>query len=248
MADANRDAQSGPWDIDALETLSQWDLPWAAACVKVTDNPWTGVLPRRFVELVGVALNAACTNLNSDGARRHIRAALDAGTTRDEILMVLKMGSLMAIHSLSLGAPILLEEAKAAGAAPAKKQAPTPACDKLKAVGQWNTAWDPFLDLDPVWTDAFMATGMGIYGSTVLTPKEVELLSIAFDASFTHMYAPGTRRHIKGALKAGATVEEIMDVLKLCVAQGVQAINLGLPILEEELNHRSGRETSKENS
>ena len=62
------------------------------------------------------------------------------------------------------------------------------------------------------------------------------------------MYAPGTRRHIKGALKAGATVEEIMDVLKLCVAQGVQAINLGLPILEEELNHRSGRETSKENS
>ena len=35
------------------------ELPWAAACVKVTDNPWTGVLPRRFVELVGVALNAA---------------------------------------------------------------------------------------------------------------------------------------------------------------------------------------------
>jgi hypothetical protein len=30
--------------------------------------------------------------------------------------------------------------------------------------------------------------------------KEVELLSIAFDASFTHMYAPGTRRHIQGAL------------------------------------------------
>jgi len=49
------------------------------------------------------------------------------------------------------------------------------------------------------------------------------------------MYAPGVRRHIKGALKAGATMEEIMEVLKLCVVQGVQACNLGVPILAEEL-------------
>ena len=63
----------------------------------------------------------------------------------------------------------------------------------------------------------------------------VELLSIAFDASFTHMYAPGTRRHIKAALKLGATMEEIMEVLKLCVVQGVQACNLAIPILAEEL-------------
>jgi alkylhydroperoxidase/carboxymuconolactone decarboxylase family protein YurZ len=34
------------------------------------------------------------------------------------------------------------------------------------------------------------------------------------------MYAPGTRRHIKAALKLGATIEEIMEVLKLCVVQG----------------------------
>jgi hypothetical protein len=73
----------------------------------------------------------------------------------------------------------------------------------MKAIGQWNAAWDPFLALDPAWTDAFMATGAGIYGSVVLSPKEIELLSIAFDASFTHMYAPGTRRHIRNALKAG---------------------------------------------
>jgi alkylhydroperoxidase/carboxymuconolactone decarboxylase family protein YurZ len=55
------------------------------------------------------------------------------------------------------------------------------------------------------------------------------------------MYAPGTRRHIKAALKAGATMEEVMEVLKLCVVQGVQACNLGVPILAEEL----GRSKSK---
>jgi len=87
-----------------------------------------------------------------------------------------------------------------------------------------------------------MATGAGIYGSGVMPAKETELLSIAFDASYTHMYAPGTRRHIHNALQAGATMEEIMEVLKLCVAQGVQACNLGVPILAEELVNLTARD------
>ena len=231
----------GPWDGDAFDQLREWDPAWADTCARMTNDPWrSGVLPRRLVELIGVAINVACTNLNADGTRRHIGAALDAGATRDEILMILKMASVMAIHSCSLGAPILLEQAKARGTQPQPKPAvATPACDKMKAMGQWNAAWDPFYALAPGWTDAFMATGAGIYASGAFSPREVELLSIAFDASYTHMYAPGTMRHVKGALAAGATMEEIMEVFKLCVAQGVQACNLGVPILAEELARRS---------
>ena len=233
--------KSGPRDHAALTKLEEWDPAWAAACKAMATNPWTsGVLSRKLVELVSLAINVACTSLNADGTRRHISGALDAGASRDEILFVFKCASVMAIHSSSLGAPILIEEAKAADVEP--RPAPpvaTPAVDRMKAIGQWNAAWDPFLALDPAWTDAFMATGAGIYGSGVLAPKEIELLSIAFDASFTHMYAPGTRRHIHNALKAGASIEEIFEVLKLCAAQGVQACNLGIPILEEELARRS---------
>ena len=64
-------------------------------------------------------------------------------------------------------------------------------------------------------------------------------MSIAFDASYTHMYAPGTRRHIKAALKLGATMKEITEALKLCMVQGVQACNMGVPILAEELEHKA---------
>lgn len=228
---------AGLWNESTLEQLRQWDPQWAACCSKMSTNPWnSGIFTRKFIELIGVGLNAACTNLNSDGTRRHIRAALEAGATRDEILLVLKCATVMALHSCSLGAPILFEEAKKAGLQPAPKPpTATPACDKMKAVGQWNVAWDPFFSLDPKWTDELMATGILIYASGVLPPKEIELLSIAFDASFTHMYVPGTRRHIENALKAGATMEEIMEVFKLCVAQGVQACNLGVPILAEEI-------------
>jgi len=229
---------TGLWDA-SLSKLREWDTDWAEKCVEMSMNPWeNGILSRKTIELISLALNAACTNLNPDGTRRHIRAVLDAGATREEILMVLKMASLLAIHACSLGAPILLEEATAAGVRsgnPSKNAKPTPAVDKVRSIGQWNQAWDPFYDLDPVWTDQFMATGIGIYTSGVMEPKLVEFLSIAFDASYTHMYAPGTRRHIKAALKLGATVGEIMEVLKLCVIQGVQAWNLGIPILAEEL-------------
>ena len=236
----------GPWE-DAIEQLREWDPAWAAACERMTTNPWrSGVLPRKLVELIGVMLNAQCTSLNPEGTRRHIRAALDAGASRDEVLLVLKAASLGAIHSCSLGAPMLLEAARAYGRepAPAQSDVATPFCDRMRAIGQWNVAWDPFYALDPAWTDQFFAAAIPVYASGLQSAKEVELLSVAFDASFTHLYAPGTRRHIDGALAAGATVEEVMEVLKLCVVQGVQSCNLGVPILAEELARRDQASTS----
>jgi alkylhydroperoxidase/carboxymuconolactone decarboxylase family protein YurZ len=230
---------AGPWG-SSLDQLREWDADWVEKCVRVSSNPWeNGVLPRKSIELISLALNAACTSLNPGGSRRHIRAALEAGATREEILTVLRMASLLAIHSCSLAAPILLEEAKAAGVqygSPSKNAQPAPTVDKVRSIGQWNRAWDPFYDLDPVWTDQFMGAGIEIYTSGVMTPKLIEFLSIALDASYTHMYAPGTRRHIKAALALGATVKEVMEVLKLCVIQGVEAFNLGIPILAEELS------------
>jgi alkylhydroperoxidase/carboxymuconolactone decarboxylase family protein YurZ len=229
--------QTGPLEDAVLDRLREWDPGWAKQLLEVSANPWTnGVLPRKTVELIGLAVSAACTNLDPDGTRRHIRGALEAEASREEILMVLRMASLLSIHTCSLAAPILLEEAKAAGVQPIPKDSgATPICDKMKAAGQWNTAWDPFFELDPVWTEAFITAGAPVYVGGILSPKLAELLSIAFDASVTHMYAPGTRRHIKAALKHGATIEEIMEVLKICVAEGVQACNIAVPVLAEEL-------------
>src|SRR5262249_27166350 len=135
----------GPWDT-ALAHLRAWDPQWAETCRKMSTHPWTnGILPRKTIELICIGLNAACTNLNPEGTRRHIRAALAVGATREEILEVLNACAIgPAIHSCSLGAPLLLEEAKAAGVQPAKRSdtEATPACDQMRAVGQWNQAWD----------------------------------------------------------------------------------------------------------
>jgi alkylhydroperoxidase/carboxymuconolactone decarboxylase family protein YurZ len=142
------------------------------------------------------------------------------------------------------GSPILLEEASAGSLNDAGKRRASrlreaggaiPAVEKMKAIGKWNEEWDSLLFFNPVWTEQYMETVIELYTRSVLPLKHLELLCLAFDASYTHMYAPGTRRHIKNAMNAGATFEEIIEVLKLSVIQGVQACNLGVPILAEEL-------------
>lgn len=79
----------------------------------------SGVLEPKTVEFIAIAVDASCTHLYAPGVRRHIRKALDLGATREEITAVLQCVSVLGIHSMSLGAPILMEELRARpGAAP----------------------------------------------------------------------------------------------------------------------------------
>jgi alkylhydroperoxidase/carboxymuconolactone decarboxylase family protein YurZ len=220
----------------SLDLLRELDSDWTEAYHNLTVNPLlSGTMQAKEYQLISVGLSAAITHMDASSLRRHIWSALRAGATQAEILEVLKMAAIVALHSMILGAPILIEEAKVAGKAiGTTNDFATPSCDEMKATGQWNTAWDSFSELDPSWADAFVAARSGFYTSGVLTPKFLELISIAFDASISHMYAPGVRRHISAALALGATPEEILTVLKLCVSQGADALYLGVPILAEE--------------
>ena len=124
------------------------------------------------------------------------------------------------------------------------KASPTPVCDMMRATGNWNPNWEPFAELDPAWTERFMA--MGVMPHSVLDPKTLEFLAIAVDASCTHMYAPGVRRHIRKALELGATREEITAVLQAVSVLGVHSMSLGAPILLEELAARESKTATAE--
>jgi len=127
--------------------------------------------------------------------------------------------------------------------APGAGQTPTatPTCDRLRSAGGWNPLWDPFYELDPDWTERFMTMGLKPMLSGVLDAKTIEFLAIAVDASCTHMYGPGVRRHIRKALDLGATKDEIAAVLQLVSVLGIHSMSLGAPILLEELAARGAR-------
>ena len=103
----------------------------------------------------------------------------------------------------------------------------TPISDKLRDSGYWNPEWDSFTTLDPVWTEKFLDMAMHPMTKGLIEPKVWEFISIAVDASCTHMYGPGTRRHIRKALALGATKEEIAAFLALefpqtkCIVEAV---------------------------
>jgi alkylhydroperoxidase/carboxymuconolactone decarboxylase family protein YurZ len=61
-----------------------------------------GHLDRKTLELISVAVDAACTHMYAPGVRRHIRAALEHGASKDKVLEVLELVTVLGIHSLSL--------------------------------------------------------------------------------------------------------------------------------------------------
>ena len=118
------------------------------------------------------------------------------------------------------------------------KAAPRPARTagrRRQASGNWNPDWEPFAKLDPAWTEKVIAMAIAPAVSGVLDPMTIEFIRIALDASCTHMYAPGLRRHIQRALKLGATKEQITAVLQLASTQGLHSMCIGAPILLDEL-------------
>ena len=110
----------------------------------------------------------------------------------------------------------------------------TPISDHMRANGAWNPAWDDLAALDPQWTEKFMDMGATPIMRGVLDPKTYELIAIAVDASCTHMYAPGVRRHIRKALDLGASKDEILAVLQCVAVLGIHSCALGVPILIDE--------------
>ena len=112
----------------------------------------------------------------------------------------------------------------------------TPICNRLRSSGEWNPNWDPIFELDPAWTEKFFAMGVSPLLSGVLDAKTVEFIAIAVDASCTHMYGPGVRRHIRKALELGATKQEITAVLQCVSVLGIHTMSLAAPMLLQELD------------
>jgi alkylhydroperoxidase/carboxymuconolactone decarboxylase family protein YurZ len=69
----------------------------------------------------------------------------------------------------------------------------------------------------------------------VLEPRVRAFVQLAVDAATTHLYEPGIREHLQAAVAAGATREEIEEVLQITSVLGIHACAVAAPILMEEL-------------
>jgi alkylhydroperoxidase/carboxymuconolactone decarboxylase family protein YurZ len=149
-----------------------------------------------------------------------------------------------ASHLNGPGVPILLEELAAAGR-PVDMDAPlTERQEEIKAEftakrGYWNEFWEGFLRLDAEFFATYTAMSSHSWEHGTLEPKVKEFVYCAFDASATHMFAPGLRQHIANAIRYGATPEELMEVFELASGIGVESFALALPTLAQAMEAKA---------
>ena len=92
------------------------DPEFFAAYTQFSSVPWVGgVLEPKVKELIYTAFDVSATHLYAPGLRQHIRNALAYGATREEVLEVIELASVIGIHSCTVGVPILVEELAARG-------------------------------------------------------------------------------------------------------------------------------------
>jgi hypothetical protein len=115
------------------------------------------------------------------------------------------------------------------------KRRPTPLTEAYIAAGEWNPLWDQIRLLDPEFMEAYLNFREVPQRNGPLPKHFKELILVAINAATTHLYAPGVRRHIANALRAGATREEVLETIELTTVMGIHSCNLAIPILCEEL-------------
>lgn len=120
---------------------------------------------------------------------------------------------------------------------------PTPQCEAHIAKGDWNPLWDQLRELDPEFMEAYLAFRSVPQRNGPLPQKYKELILVAINAATTHLYGPGVRRHMRNAIKAGATREELLEAIQLTTVMGIHACNLAIPILMEETRDQSAAQS-----
>ena len=109
-----------------------------------------------------------------------------------------------------------------------------PATEAQRATGDWNPFWSTMEELDPDYLEAFLQF-RSVPANGPLPQKTKELIFIAINVATTHLWSSGARRHIQNALEAGATKEEILEVIQLTSIMGIHSMTMGVPILLEEV-------------
>jgi alkylhydroperoxidase/carboxymuconolactone decarboxylase family protein YurZ len=69
-----------------------------------------GPLPPKVAEFILIAVDASVTHMFEPGLRAHMRRALELGATKEELLEVCELVSLIGIHGSTLGISVLAEE------------------------------------------------------------------------------------------------------------------------------------------
>lgn len=228
----------GYWD-ESLNGLLELDPEFFEAYLGFTGVPWKkGAVDPLTKELCYLSIYANASHLYTPAIKTHVQKAIQFGATREQILEVFQLVSVIGMHTFLEGMPVLIEEIEKVAPIDRTLNERKEQLKKefIEGRGYWNAFWDGLLLLDDEFFEVYIKFSTIPWRNGPLTPKQKEFIYIAGDASATHLYTPGLRAHIQNAIKYGATKEEILEVYQLAAEVGMDTFKEGMPILIEELN------------
>ena len=99
--------------------------------------------------------------------------------------------------------------------------------------GYWRPWTETMLEACPGFVQHYARYAGYPARSGPLSPRMVELIYVALDASSSHLFEPGLHTHMNRALEVGATQADVFDVLHLVAVQGVAGVCQATDILGE---------------
>lgn len=197
-------------------------------------------LPTKIQELIYIAVAAACTHMHVPGIRAHVQAAITAGATADEIMEAIGLTNFLGVHTVTLGTSILMRLMEELGIEESGHEIDDNERQRIKdnfqtKRGFWVDAWNPILQLDPKFFEAYTDFSSLSSATGVLEPKYRELIIGAFDAATTHLHHRGTEIHMRNALCLGATPGQVVEMLEISSLMGIHGVTTAAPILAKQL-------------
>lgn len=247
-----------------IDTGEEWSATWQnilsldphyfAAYVKLRSVPTMKQhLPRKVQELILLAIDASCTHLFEAGVRAHLGAALKAGASKSEIMEVLELTSVLGLHALNIGMPLLvdvleergqghqLRSANGSNLSEYQQQLRTSLQQRKDGDGGfWAATGDALFALCPAYLEAGAEFTSLPHSADhgKLDPMTKELIYVAIDCATSYIRQAALKTHIRNALNCGATAEQVTTVFELAGLMGVRTVCLGADVLTQETSVR----------
>ncbi|MEU4236913.1 carboxymuconolactone decarboxylase family protein [Actinoplanes sp. NPDC026619] len=219
-----------------MSALDDLDPEFAAAYRELAAvSARGGALEPKVRAFIGLAVAVSCTHRHGESARARVADAYAHGATTTELIGVCELAMLLGVHTMTLAGPILAEEMAAAGHPLPDELTPAQQEIRQRYVadrGALPPPLEPVLRLDPDYIDAYRRMSALPARRADLPPVVVELIVIALDAATTHLYAPGTRAHIRNALALGASPAQILAALEIASTLAVSGTLLGFEAID----------------
>jgi alkylhydroperoxidase/carboxymuconolactone decarboxylase family protein YurZ len=204
-------------------------------------------LPRKVKQLLALCANA--TEPNEAGFRSHLRQALEAGATKEEVLEALEVCALVGVRYGFAFLDVFVEEVEGnkGGQQESRPEKSAEALIELmdREQGlpeQWRNI---VAGRDPDYMQIYHDTVMHVFDHRKALPRKVkEIIAAYLDMSI--FCEPGFRYHVRQALKAGATGEQIFEMMELATMEGIHSLVKMLTPLNEEIeSYRKSQSASQ---